>query len=268
LLLQDIIQHARAEQLSSAHINFHREDENSVFDDDWLPRIDVQYHWHNPGPWRSFDDYLAAMDHKHRKNIRQERRKIAEMGVQFRVVHGHEANAQDLHALYHFYLNTFAEYGNTPTLTLEFLHHLAAQMPQQLVLILAEYGKTPVAGALFLRGTDTLYGRYWGTRANLPGLHFETCYYQGIEYCLREGLNVFEPGAQGEHKIARGFLPVTVYSRHWIAEPGFHEPLRRWCAEETASVHQYTRMLAERSPFRGSSLSIPVTNVHTRLHSE
>jgi len=249
-LLQAIIDHVRAENLSSAHVNFHGEDEDGAFGDDWLLRMDVQYHWRNPGHWRSFDDYLAAMDHKHRKNIRQERRKVAQAGVRFRVVHGDEASADDLHAMHRFYLQTFVEYGNTPTLTLEFLHHLATQMPRQLILVLAEYDGEPVAGALYLRGIDTLYGRYWGACAILPGLHFETCYYQGIEYCLGNGLRAFEPGAQGEHKIARGFLPVSVRSRHWIAEPGFREPLRRWCEGETASVRQYAHMLAAHSPFR------------------
>jgi len=249
-LLQAIIDDVRAKRLSSAHINFHTENEDRIFGDEWLPRIDVQYHWRNTDHWRSFDDYLAAMDHKHRKNIRQERRKVEQVGVQFKIVHGDEASAEDLHAIHHFYLQTFAEYGNTPALTLQFLHHLAAHMPRQLVLILAQYQGLPIAGALYLRGTDTLYGRYWGARANLPGLHFETCYYQGIEYCLREGLTIFEPGAQGEHKIARGFLPVMVRSRHWILEPGFHSPLKHWCSEEAASVRQYARMLAEHSPFR------------------
>jgi len=233
------------------------ENDDHVFGDDWLVRMDVQYHWRNPGTWHKFDDYLTAMDHKHRKNIRQERRKVEQAGVQFRVVHGDEATPDDLHAMHHFYRQTFADYGNTPALTLEFLHHLAAQMPRQLVLILAQYNRKLIAGALYLRGTDTLYGRYWGTLATSPGLHFETCYYQGIEYCLREGLTIFEPGAQGEHKIARGFLPAMVRSRHWIAEPGFHAPLRRWCAEETASIHQYARTLASHSPFRKNMDSAP-----------
>jgi len=252
-LLQAIIQHAHAKNLSSAHINFHLEREDDSFDDDWLNRVDVQYHWQNPGHWRSFDDYLAAMDHKHRKNIRQERRKVQEAGVTFKVVHGDEASARDLEIMHRFYLQTFAEYGNTPALTLGFLQHLAVEMPRQLVLILAQYQGQAVAGALCLRGGDTLYGRYWGARAMLPGLHFETCYYQGIEYCLKYGLRVFEPGAQGEHKIARGFLPVMTRSRHWIAESGFHAPLRQWCAEEAASIQGYARMLKAHSPFRDQS---------------
>jgi len=249
-LLQHIMAHVYAEKLSSAHVNFYHGDEDGAFGDDWLSRMDVQYHWQNPGEWRNFDDYLAAMDHKHRKNIRQERRKVEQAGVKFKLVHGDEASASDLEWMHRFYLQTFAQYGNTPTLTLGFLQHLAVHMPRQLVLVLAQYHGEPVAGALYLRGGDTLYGRYWGARAILPGLHFETCYYQGIEYCLREGLRVFEPGAQGEHKIARGFLPVTVRSRHWVAESGFHAPLRHWCAEEAASVHRYARMLEIHSPFR------------------
>jgi len=253
VLLQHMIEYVRANGLSSAHVNFHTQAEDPAFDDAWLARMDVQYHWQNPGGWCSFEEYLAAMNHKHRKNIRQERRKVEQAGIRFKQMHGDEASARDLQWMHHFYLQTFAQYGNTPALTLEFLHHLAAQMPRQLLLVLAEYQGEPIAGALYLRGGDTLYGRYWGARAVLPGLHFETCYYQGIEYCLREGLRVFEPGAQGEHKIARGFLPVMVRSRHWIAEPGFRAPLRQWCAEEAASVRQYARMLDAHSPFRERS---------------
>ncbi|MCD9026913.1 GNAT family N-acetyltransferase [Luteimonas sp. BDR2-5] len=243
---------AEADGLSSAHVNFPTAAEDAGFPPDWLARIDVQYHWCNAAGWTSFDDYLAAMDHKHRKNIRQERAKVARAGVRFRVVHGDEASAADLATIHRFYLQTFAEYGNSPALTLAFVTHLARTMPRQLVLILAEHAGAPIAGALCLRGGDTLYGRYWGAVASLPGLHFETCYYQGIAYCLREGLRVFEPGAQGEHKLARGFLPTLVHSRHWIADPAFRDALRHWCAEEAASVRGYAATLAAHSPFRAA----------------
>ncbi|WP_024890333.1 GNAT family N-acetyltransferase [Luteimonas huabeiensis] len=251
-LLAAIVAHARAGGLSSAHVNFHTEAEDAAFGPDWLPRVDVQYHWRNPGGWTCFDDYLAAMDHKHRKNIRQERARVARAGVRFRVLHGDEAGDDDLDAIYGFYLRTFAEYGNSPALTPGFLRHLARAMPRQLVLVLADLDgePAPIAGALCLRGADTLYGRYWGADRALPGLHFETCYYQGIEYCLREGLTTFEPGAQGEHKIARGFLPTFVRSRHWIADAGFAAALRPWCAEEAASVRAYKAMLDAHSPFK------------------
>ncbi|WP_145477687.1 GNAT family N-acetyltransferase [Stenotrophomonas rhizophila] len=234
---------------SSAHVNFHAAADDSAFGTDWLLREDIQFQWHNPGDWSDFTSFLAAMDHKHRKNIRQERAKLARSGVSYRIVHGDEASAADLQAMHGFYLQTFSEYGNSPALTLPFLQHLAATMPRQLVMFLALHDEQPIAGALCLRGADTLYGRYWGG-ATLPGLHFETCYYQGIEYCLREGLSRFEPGAQGEHKLARGFLPQPVRSRHWIAEPAFAEALAGWCEQERQEVQRYARVLADHSPFK------------------
>jgi len=235
--------------LSSAHVNFHPAAEDLAFEDDWLARVDVQYHWQRAPDWHGFDDFLAAMDHKHRKNIRQERAKVPRAGITMRCVDGHQASEADLAAMHGFYLKTFHEYGNSPALTLPFLRHLAREMPQALVIFLAERDGAPLAGALCLRGADTLYGRYWGGE-NLPGLHFETCYYQGIEYCLREGLQRFEPGAQGEHKIARGFLPSEVRSRHWIADPGFREPLAQWCLDEREAVRRYAQELQAHSPFR------------------
>ena len=234
---------------SSAHVNFHAADDDTAFGTDWLLREDIQFQWHNPGDWSDFTSFLAAMDHKHRKNIRQERAKLARSGVSYRIVHGDEATRADLQAMHGFYLQTFSEYGNSPALTLPFLQHLAATMPRQLVIFLALHEEQPIAGALCLRGADTLYGRYWGG-ATLPGLHFETCYYQGIEYCLREGLARFEPGAQGEHKLARGFLPQPVRSRHWIAEPAFAEALAGWCEQERQEVQRYARVLADHSPFK------------------
>ncbi|TXH80864.1 MAG: N-acetyltransferase [Pseudoxanthomonas sp.] len=236
--------------LSSAHVNFHAEDEDDAFASDWLPRIDVQYHWRNPGHWRDFDGFLADFDHKHRKNIRQERAKVQRAGVVIRTVHGDEATAADLEAMFGFYLRTFQDYGNSPALTLPFLQHLAQTMSRQLVMFLADHDGRTIAGALCLRGHDTLYGRYWGAEAPLPGLHFETCYYQGIAYCLREGLARFEPGAQGEHKIARGFLPAWVRSRHWIADPEFAGALANWCDEESQAVRRYARTLQSHSPFK------------------
>ena len=238
---------------SSAHVNFHREAESAAFDAAWIPRIDVQYHWENRAGWQDFDAFLAAMDHKHRKNIRQERVKLARHGVRFRVLHGDEASDEDIAAMHGFYLQTFHEYGNTPALTLAFFRHLAHAMPRDFVLVLADKDGTAIAGALCLRGGDTLYGRYWGSNMLVPGLHFETCYYQGIDYCLREGLTRFEPGAQGEHKIARGFLPAFVHSRHWIADPDFADAIRAWCTEESASVRRYQSALASHSPFRGGA---------------
>jgi predicted N-acyltransferase len=247
-----IVAGARKHGLSSAHVNFHEAAEDTAFDGSWLQRLDVQYHWRNDAGWRDFDGFLAAMDHKHRKNIRQERARVERAGVRMRVLHGDEASEADLDAMHGFYLQTFADYGNAPALTPAFLRHLATCMPRALVMVLADIDGEPVAGALCLRGRDTLYGRYWGATREVPGLHFEACYYQGIAYCLREGLTCFEPGAQGVHKIARGFLPTLVRSHHWIAEPAFAEALAPWCAEEREAVHAQARELMRRSPFRST----------------
>lgn len=240
------------EAVSSVHVNFHADSEAAAFGAEWLERIDVQYHWRNAAGWTNFDEFLAAFDHKHRKNIRQERAKVAREGIRFRIVHGDEASESDLAAMHGFYLQTFAEYGNHPALTLSFFRHLARSMPRSVVLMFADRGGEPIAGAFCLRGGDTLYGRYWGAYEQVPGLHFETCYYQGIDYCLREGLTRFEPGAQGEHKLARGFLPAFVRSQHWIAHEGFREALREWCGQEADSVRRYAATLASHSPFKAS----------------
>ncbi|QNU14195.1 GNAT family N-acetyltransferase [Thermomonas sp. XSG] len=254
-LLEAITGFAGRSGLSSAHINFHDEADEALFGDDspgerWLLREDIQYHWRNEAGWATFEDYLGAMDRKHRRNIRQERRRVHEAGISFRIVHGDDALESDLAAMHRFYLQTFAEYGNWPALTLDFLRHLARAMPRQLVIVLAEREGAAIAAALCLRGGNTLYGRYWGAAEPHPGLHFETCYYQGIDYCLREGLTRFEPGAQGRHKIARGFLPTLVRSRHHVVDPRFARALRDWCAEERREVRQHLQQLRAHSPFR------------------
>ena len=249
-LVQTMASHMRGSNLSSAHVNFHTGIDDAAFDDDWILREDIQFHWHNHAGWDTFEDFLAAMDHKHRKNIRQERRKVRDAGIGFRIVHGDEATDDDLAAMHGFYLQTFAEYGNSPALTLDFLRHLARAMPRQLVIFLADRDGAAIAGALCLRGGDTLYGRYWGSVELHAGLHFETCYYQGIDYCLRAGLTTFEPGAQGRHKIARGFLPTLVRSRHLLADPRFAMALGQWCAEERDSVRLHLQQLGAHSPFR------------------
>lgn len=249
-LVNAIADAADAAGHSSAHVNFHESAESEAFGEDWLERLDVQYHWTNRGGWRDFDDFLSALDHKHRKNIRQERARVAREGVVLRVIEGRDASESDLAAMHGFYVGTFEEYGNHPALTLSFVQHLASAMPESLVIVLAERAGLPIAGALCLRGADTLYGRYWGASERVTSLHFEVCYYQGIEYAIANGLSRFEPGAQGEHKLARGFLPTLVRSRHWLAEPAFREALGRWCSEERRYVVQHARALAQRSPFK------------------
>jgi predicted N-acyltransferase len=249
-----IAEETRRRALPSLHVNFLPEAESADCPQLWLERNDVQFHWRNPvaTQWRDFDEFLAALQSKKRKNIRAERAQVQRAGIGFRVVHGDEASPAGIATMHTLYCNTFADKGNSPALTLGFFQHLARTMPRQLVLILAERCGEIIAGALCLRGGDTLYGRYWGSTEEIPGLHFETCYYQGIDYCLREGLAVFEPGAQGEHKIARGFLPVLTRSRHHFLQPGLDEAFARWCREERDSIRRYRDAVLAHSPYRDS----------------
>ena len=248
-LLDQMERQMLAAGVSSLHVNFLEEAGSRVFGDPWLERTDVQFHWRDRG-FGDFAGFLAALELRKRKNIRQERTRVARAGVRFRVVHGDEASAGDLDAMHAFYVRTQAMYGNHPALTADFFRHLATTMPRQLVLVLAERGGETIAGALCLRGADTLYGRYWGASEDLPGLHFETCYYQGIDYCLREGLARFEPGAQGEHKVARGFLPELTRSRHRLAAPRLAAAFSDWCAREHAANLRYRDRVLRHSPFR------------------
>jgi len=249
-LLQAMRQHCTGQGLSSLHVNFLPEAEAGLFDDTWLARSDVQFHWRRRPHWRCFDDFLADLSHKKRKNIRSERTRVQADGFRFRLLHGDETSDEQLADMHALYCKTFAEHGNHPALSLDFLRHLAREMPRRLLLALAERDGRTVAGALFLRGADTLYGRYWGSLVDSPGLHFEACYYQGIDYCLREGIDCFEPGAQGEHKIARGFLPNLTHSRHIVLHPDFAEVLRPWCAQERESTLAYFAAALRHSPYR------------------
>lgn len=240
---------ARRLGLSSAHLNFPAEADATAFaGGDWLARFDWQFHWHNQG-WRDFDDFLAALAHKKRKNIRQERHRVAVAGVECTIHHGDELEDADWSALHRFYLATFDDKGNYPALTLGFFRHLGRAMPRRVLAVLCRRGAETIAGALLLRSATTLYGRYWGSREHVEGLHFEACYYQGIDYCLREGLAAFEPGAQGEHKIARGFLPVRTRSFHWIADARFRDAIARALLHEARLLERYRDELLEHSPY-------------------
>jgi predicted N-acyltransferase len=235
--------------LSSAHLNFATAADARPFaGQGWLARSDVQFHWHNAG-WRDFDDFLDALSHKKRKNIRQERARVARAGVRCEVRHGDELDAAEWKTLHDFYVATFDEKGNYPALTLEFFRHLGRTMPRSIVAVLCKRDDTPIAGALMLRSASTLYGRYWGCVETVEGLHFEACYYQGIEYCLRERLQVFEPGAQGEHKLARGFLPQFTRSFHWVGDARFRSAIERALREEAIALSDYRDELLAHSPF-------------------
>lgn len=242
---------------SSAHLNFATEADAAAFaDGNWLARFDWQFHWHNVagehGGWRDFADFLDALTPKKRKNIRQERERVARAGVRCEIRHGDELDVPLWRAVHKFYLSTFAEKGNYPLLTLPFFRHLGHTLGQRVLVVLAWREHELIAAALLLRSRDTLYGRYWGCREQVPGLHFEACYYQGIDYCLRHGLSHFEPGAQGEHKLARGFLPTLTRSFHYLADTRFRAAVRDALAREADALRAYRDELMAHSPYAQS----------------
>jgi predicted N-acyltransferase len=250
---------AEGAELSSAHANFVcAADAQALERAGWLARFDWQFHWRNSPAgeqrWLHFDAFLAALAHKKRKNIRHERAQVARAGVACEVRHGDELDPAEWRTIHELYLATFAERGNHPALTLPFLCHLGAAMPRNVLAVLCRRGPRIVAMALLLRSSTTLYGRYWGCFENVPGLHFEACYYQGIEYCLQHGLDTFEPGAQGEHKLARGFLPTRTRSFHWLADTRFRAAVRAALAREAAALEEYRSELLAHSPYAAHAL--------------
>jgi predicted N-acyltransferase len=248
LLVQAMQQQAERLQLSSIHANFLDDTDLAAFDDDWVARSDVQFHWHNHG-YADFNAFLAALNHKKRKNIRHERQRVAAHGLRIGMFGGAELDAtawRDVHALY---TSTFDAKGNHAALTEAFFQYLRSEFGHAVQLAIAYAGDEMVAMALFLRSATTLYGRYWGARADLPDLHFELCYYQGIEYAIAQGLATFQPGAQGEHKLARGFMPARTHSRHYVLHEGFRSAVRRALVQEREGMDAYAEELLDHSPY-------------------
>ena len=217
-----------------------------------LRRTGCHFHWHNAG-YRSFDDFLAGLTSRKRKKIRRERRYVDEAGIRMEILHGDEAGDEHWHIMHGFYRSTFERKSGIPTLSQDFFREISRRMGQQVLLVFAWLGKEAVAGAINLRGDDALYGRHWGCREQYHSLHFETCYYQGIDYCIRHGLELFEPGAQGEHKISRGFLPTLTWSAHWIDDTAFREAVDRFVQHEHELVLDYRDELQRGSPFRSDT---------------
>lgn len=234
--------------LSSVHANFLSEHDAEAFPESWLSRFDWQYHWHNRG-YGDFDDFLAALRHKKRKNIRHERAQVATSGLDCRLQHGNELSVDEWREVHALYQHTFDSKGNHATLSLAFFRHLADTLGDAVVLALARRDADMVAMALFLRSDDTLYGRYWGAREHVPALHFELCYYQGIDYAIEQGLTRFEPGAQGQHKLARGFVPVRTCSRHYLVHPAFREAVAASLVDEADALDVWGAQLQSHSPY-------------------
>jgi len=214
-----------------------------------MSRTTVQFHWANHG-YRSFDEFLAGFSHDKRKKVKQERRKVVAAGIRFSWLEGDEIGERDWAFFHRCYRQTYREHRSTPYLNLEFFCRIGSTLPRHLVLIVAERDGTPVAASLNVRDSGRLCGRYWGALQHHAALHFETCYYQGIEYCIARGVTRFEGGSRGEHKLARGLMPVGILSAHWLARPEFAAAIEQFLAREARGVEHYVDELADRSPFK------------------
>lgn len=214
-----------------------------------LLRQGRQFHWRNDG-YTCFDDFLARLSHDKRKKIRQERRKARENGIHCDWREGNAITDADWQLFDRCYRQTYREHRSSPYLNLDFFRRIGKTMAESVVLVRALREGRPVAGALLVRSHDRLYGRHWGALEHHPLLHFEVCYYQGIEYAIANGLQVFEGGAQGEHKMARGLLPVSTRSAHWLARPEFANAVEKFLERESAMMDDHDRMLETRTPFK------------------
>ena len=250
-LIDAAVDHARDLGVSSLHWLFTDARDTALLEahPEHDLRLGVQFHWHDAG-YADFDAYLGALTASKRKKIRQERRRVRDQGIELLRLHGDEVSDEQWSLWHRFYTSTFDRKWGHATLSEGFFREIGRTMPRNVLLVLARHAGETVAGAFCLRGERTLYGRHWGCTRRLDQLHFEACYYQGLEYCLEQGLTRFEPGAQGEHKIARGFLPARTWSAHWIADPQWREIIGRFLEQERGAMTDYIEELSDHSPFR------------------
>jgi len=235
---------------SSLHCLFPTDEERPAFEAaGFLPRKSCQFIWHNRG-YGDFDEFLAAFSAEKRKKARRERRRVAEAGIRFEHVRGDELSEEDWDLVFGFHARTFLLRGRRPYLNRELFAEVSRTMPEDVLVIVARHERTPIAAAICFKGGGALYGRYWGSLADFHSLHFETCYYQGIEHCIREGLAKFEPGVQGEHKISRGFTPTPTWSWHRLSDPRFHRAVQQFLTHETAQVDAYIELVDDHVPYR------------------
>jgi predicted N-acyltransferase len=250
LLIEGMLELARQHKASSVHALFAPHDEQqALIERGFMARRDCQFQWRNRG-YTSFDHFLETFRADKRKKAKRERRRIEEAGVIFRTLSGAEMTAKLWDVVYGFSASTFAQHGHQHYLSVDFFRAVAQALPDNVMVKLAMHGNTPVASAVFFEGGGALYGRYWGAAAQFDSLHFETCYHQGIEYCIAKGLQRFEPGTQGEHKIARGFEPSLTYSAHWIQNKRFARAIDDYLQRESAAVDEYALNVRDHVPFR------------------
>jgi uncharacterized protein len=235
---------------SSLHVLFPCETDARVLADAGMViRHGLQFRWQNPG-YADFDDFLSAFSHDKRKKVKQDRRKVAEAGVHFTRRTGRDISASDWAHFHRCYEATYREHHSTPYLSLEFFRRIGATMPEHVLMVLGHQGDRAICAALDVFDRDTLWGRYWGTTERVPGLHFEACYYQAIEFCIERRIACFEGGAQGVHKLARGLVPVPTVSAHALADPEFAQAIAAFCARERIDVAHAVDELSASAPFR------------------
>lgn len=253
LLIRAALKLARDSEVSSLHCLFPlREEAESMRSHGMMLRQAVQFHWSNAG-YEDFGHFLSGMSHDKRKKVKQERRRVREAGITFRWAEGAEITHADLTFLARCYRQTYRAHGSTPYLNLEFFEQVGRAMPQHLLLVIAEREGRPIATSFNVHNGRRMCGRYWGCIEFHPGLHFETCYYQTIDYCIARGLDAFEGGARGEHKLARGLAPAETVSAHWLAHPQFAAAIEEFLARETRGIAQYVDELNDRSPFKDAA---------------
>lgn len=242
----------KQQQWSGAHWLFPLKEETEyMLDSGYLLRMGCQYIWANNN-YRDFEDFLAGCTSKKRKNLRRERKRVAEQNIDLKLYHGNELNDDDWRQVIGFYLDTFNRKWGTPTLNQKFFAEIGRTMGEQVIVVFASHNNERVACSVMLKGTDTLYGRYWGCNEDFHSLHFEACYYQGIDYCIKHGLSHFEPGAQGEHKIGRGFVPTPTWSTHFLTDDGFKDAVRKFLDQERPLMEQHCEELHALLPFKQS----------------
>jgi predicted N-acyltransferase len=250
VLLDYIESFAAGNSLSSAHALFVNEaDRETCERAGWLLRRDCQFHWSNRG-YADFDAFLQTFTAEKRKKARRERRRVAEAGVTFDTHIGGDMDARLLDRVYAFHRDTFLRHGHEPYLTRAFFSEIARTLPEALMVKVAHHAGSPIACAIFFQSPDTLYGRYWGADTDQHSLHFETCYHQGVDYCIERGLKRFEPGTQGEHKVARGFEPTLTWSAHFITDRRFRAAIDDYLLREGPSIDAYADEIREHVPFR------------------
>lgn len=249
-LIAGLEQQCEALNASSVHVTFATEQQAAeIARAGWLTRNDIQFHWYN-NTYATFDDFLASLSSAKRKNLRKERKAVAERGIEFDCVTGTDLREEHWDRFYAFYMDTGSRKWGRPYLTRKFFSLIHQRMPEHTMLVLARRNGNYIAGALNFIGSETLYGRNWGCSEDHPCLHFETCYYQAIDFAIARKLKVVEAGAQGEHKLARGYLPTKTYSLHYIAHSGLRRAVADYLVAERHAIDQDKALLAEHSPFR------------------